>query len=224
MIRSGRSALDDPLCTIGSGRSALHDRLWTTFLSHDSTLTTTTLQSNIPQDAEVGAAGRSLSLDQFCRIHSFGRRASLRLKAQQQQNAAITATANAATLAKGNIHGTASNDSGETNVHNTRNVPVPTATADANATKTTGRQTRKRGGRAKAVSRDSSFADTLNLIEGPSDKAIKKERRMLSNRESARRSRRRKQELMLDLENKVARLAAENETLKKRIAQLEGRG
>ena len=53
------------------------------------------------------------------------------------------------------------------------------------------------------------------------DIAKKKERRMLSNRESARRSRKRKQEMMTELEGQVCNLTNENEKLKKKIMMLE---
>lgn len=152
-----------------------------------------------PQDAEIVAAGRSLSLDQFRRLHSINRALSLRSKGQN-------ATENA---------------------DNARNVPVPAANyaaSDSVAKKITTRSTRKRGCAKTVHSRDSSYTDTHHLADETNEKAVKKERRMLSNRESARRSRRRKQELMLDLENQVARLTAENEVLKERIAELESRG
>jgi hypothetical protein len=150
-------------------------------------------------DAEIVAAGRSLSLDQFRRLHSINRALSLRSKGQN-------ATENA---------------------DNARNVPVPAANyaaSDSVAKKITTRSTRKRGCAKTVHSRDSSYTDTHHLADETNEKAVKKERRMLSNRESARRSRRRKQELMLDLENQVARLTAENEALKERIAELESRG
>ena len=174
-----------------------------------------------PQDAEIVAAGRSLSLDQFRRLHSINRALSLRSKGQNAT--AATNIANIANIA----NGLTSIDSGETeNADNARIVPIPAANyaaSDSDAEKITTRSTRKRG-RAKTVhSRDSSYTDTHHLADGTSEKAVKKERRMLSNRESARRSRRRKQELMLDLENQVARLTAENEALKERIAELESR-
>lgn len=51
--------------------------------------------------------------------------------------------------------------------------------------------------------------------------AQKKQRRMLSNRESARRSRKRKQEMMMELEGQVCNLTNENEKLKKKIMMLE---
>ena len=51
--------------------------------------------------------------------------------------------------------------------------------------------------------------------------AQKKQRRMLSNRESARRSRKRKQEMMTELEGQVCNLTNENEKLKKKIMMLE---
>jgi hypothetical protein len=83
------------------------------------------------------------------------------------------------------------------------------------------RSPRKKRGRMPIVSRDTSFCNSPG--EGPEDKVLKKERRMLSNRESARRSRRRKQEMMLDLENQVARLTEENAVLKQRIRELESK-
>lgn len=53
------------------------------------------------------------------------------------------------------------------------------------------------------------------------DTAQKKQRRMLSNRESARRSRKRKQEMMMELEGQVCKLTHENDKLKRRIRILE---
>jgi hypothetical protein len=55
------------------------------------------------------------------------------------------------------------------------------------------------------------------------DHATKKERRMLSNRESARRSRKRKQEHVAELEKQVSTLTEENLELKRRIRALETR-
>jgi len=49
----------------------------------------------------------------------------------------------------------------------------------------------------------------------------RKQRRMLSNRESARRSRKRKQEHMMELENKVSKLTEECSELEKRCRMLE---
>ena len=161
------------------------------------------------------SANRSSSLELFRRLHSISMRGSLRAKGQPAGNASNVTNPN-----KGN--GTASNDSGDTDVDNVKSIPV--ATSAPAPTNTDSRPTRVKRGRSKAVSRDSSYADFLNTADGASDKAVKKERRMLSNRESARRSRRRKQELMLDLENQVARLTEENEALKKRIKMLESRG
>ena len=145
-----------------------------------------------------GTAARANSLDFFRKMHSL-RAMSLRVKA-----------ANIAS---------ASGDSGETDaeVVNVPNAGNATTTKD-NAT---GRPSRQKRGRAKPVSRNSSFCDTPSEVL--QDKVMKKERRMLSNRESARRSRRRKQEMMLDLENQVARLAEENDALRKRIKDLEAR-
>jgi hypothetical protein len=160
-------------------------------------------------ESEMGAAGRSSSLDIFRRLHSL-RALSLRTKGQHA--AGIEA------IAEAKKNGSASNDSGVTGIDNLpKNVPVLASAM------TTCRPTREKRARGKAISRDSSYADVMNTDDLVSDKALKKERRMLSNRESARRSRRRKQELMLDLENQVARLTEENEALKKRIAVLEGR-
>ena len=154
-------------------------------------------------EQEVATAGRSNSLEVFRRLHSI-RALCLRQKAPTNDSNG----------------GACSGDSGKTDVDaNIPKVSVPTsATTVAVATNT--RSTRQKRGR-KAVSRDPSYADTLNTVDGINDKVLKKERRMLSNRESARRSRRRKQELMLDLENQVARLTEENEALKKRIKNLE---
>ena len=174
-------------------------------------------------EQEMATAGRANSLELFRRLHSIRALSIMRRKGSTNENGA----------------GVYSGDSGKTDVD--ANVPkllVPTqATALAGLMNNTdntdntdfthntnnrdnsrlNRQKRRR----KAVSRDPSYDDMLNTSEGTNDKTQKKERRMISNRESARRSRLRKQELMLDLENQVARLTEENEALKTRIKALE---
>lgn len=67
----------------------------------------------------------------------------------------------------------------------------------------------------------SGNASSEDFGKGVVDITQKKQRRMLSNRESARRSRKRKQEMMMELEGQVCSLTTENEKLKKRIATLE---
>ncbi|CAN6338859.1 unnamed protein product [Urochloa humidicola] len=62
--------------------------------------------------------------------------------------------------------------------------------------------------------------DDGDLEENTDPANTKKMRRMLSNRESARRSRKRKQEHLTDLESQVSRLTSENASLLKRLADM----
>ncbi|CAL5092548.1 unnamed protein product [Urochloa decumbens] len=62
--------------------------------------------------------------------------------------------------------------------------------------------------------------DDGDLEENTDHANTKKMRRMLSNRESARRSRKRKQEHLTDLESQVSRLTSENASLLKRLADM----
>ncbi|KAK8458541.1 hypothetical protein SEVIR_3G396500v4 [Setaria viridis] len=62
--------------------------------------------------------------------------------------------------------------------------------------------------------------DDGDLEENTDPTNTKKMRRMLSNRESARRSRKRKQEHLTDLESQVSRLTSENASLLKRLADM----
>ncbi|KAF8733391.1 hypothetical protein HU200_014999 [Digitaria exilis] len=62
--------------------------------------------------------------------------------------------------------------------------------------------------------------DDGDLEENTVPANTKKMRRMLSNRESARRSRKRKQEHLTDIESQVSRLTSENASLLKRLADM----
>jgi len=62
--------------------------------------------------------------------------------------------------------------------------------------------------------------DDGDLEENTDPTNAKKMRRMLSNRESARRSRKRKQAHLNDLESQVSRLTSENASLLKRLADM----
>lgn len=77
--------------------------------------------------------------------------------------------------------------------------------------------------RVAAVGRKSSSDNVTLSPKSNLDHATKKERRMLSNRESARRSRKRKQEHVAELEKQVNALIEENLELKRRIRTLESR-
>lgn len=177
-------------------------------------------------EQEMATAARANSLDLFRRLHSIRARSIMRRKHSTEigggacsgDSGKTDVDANATKLLVPNEAITLAGPTNNAeNTNNTDMTNIANHTNNMSSTKLT-RQKRRR----KVVSRDPSFADLLlNTADGTNDKVQRKERRMLSNRESARRSRLRKQELVHDLENQVARLTEENEALKKRIQALE---
>ncbi|PAN21796.1 hypothetical protein PAHAL_3G488800 [Panicum hallii] len=77
-----------------------------------------------------------------------------------------------------------------------------------------------RGNPANSGTSKEQSDDDGDLEENTDPANTKKMRRMLSNRESARRSRKRKQVHMTDLESQVSKLTSENASLLKRLADM----
>jgi len=77
-----------------------------------------------------------------------------------------------------------------------------------------------RGNPANSGTSKEQSDDDGDLEENTDPANTKKMRRMLSNRESARRSRKRKQAHLIDLESQVSKLTSENASLLKRLADM----
>jgi predicted RNase H-like nuclease (RuvC/YqgF family) len=77
-----------------------------------------------------------------------------------------------------------------------------------------------RGNPANSGTSKEQSDDDGDLEENTDPANTKKMRRMLSNRESARRSRKRKQVHLTDLESQVSKLTSENASLLKRLADM----